>query len=105
MSLSEQQFETLARSCLGRIVDTILDQEDSDYDADWQGNNVVMIESEEKGQYILNLHTANRQIWVSSPISGASHFYYDDDSEEWRSTKNTDTTLAALLKNEIGIFL
>ncbi len=48
-------------------------------------------------QYLLNKHGITRQIWLSSPFTGAHHFYLNEG--EWRCTR-TDIRLSELLLNE-----
>jgi frataxin len=50
---------------------------------------------------VINKHTPNRQIWLSSPISGAAHFALDPASGQWRSTRGT-AVLHDLLASELA---
>ena len=56
--------------------------------------------------YLLNRHQPTKQLWLSSPKSGAWHFSYNHESYEihaWKSTRNDTLTLAALLEKEMGL--
>jgi frataxin len=53
-------------------------------------------------QFVLNKHAPNRQLWLSSPVSGAHHFVPADGG--WRSTRGPET-LAGLLAAELGVAL
>ncbi len=48
-------------------------------------------------QYVINKHGVTRQIWVSSPFTGAHHFHMKNG--HWRCTR-TDMRLEDLLLNE-----
>jgi len=44
-------------------------------------DGVLNIEMRGKKYYVLNKQTPNKQIWLSSPISGPSRFEYTQDSK------------------------
>lgn len=48
-------------------------------------------------QYLINKHGVTRQIWLSSPFTGAHHFQLKDG--QWRCTR-TDILLEDLLIEE-----
>ncbi len=50
-----------------------------------------------KRQYLINKHGVTRQIWLSSPFTGAHHFQLKDG--QWRCTR-TDILLEDLLIGE-----
>jgi len=52
-------------------------------------------------QFIVNKNAPLRQIWLSSPKSGAWHFEWDSDDESWRSTRGARVDLADLLADEL----
>lgn len=99
MTLDENTFETLADATLARFQETIEETLGDHLDVDLQGG-ILTIELDSGGQYVVNKHAPNRQIWVSSPVSGASHYDYDPATEGWRSTRG-DVTLADLLAREL----
>jgi CyaY protein len=39
----------------------------------------------QKGILLINWHGVAKEIWLSSPITGAHHFLFDQ--EEWRNTR------------------
>jgi frataxin len=69
---------------------------------------ILTVELEDGRQYVINKHAPSRQIWLSSPVSGAAHFAHDLASGAWRSTRGgaglTDllaTELAAIAGHDI----
>ena len=44
---------------------------------------VIALELTDRAQFVINKHEASRQIWVSSPKSGATHYSYDEDEDCW----------------------
>ena len=66
-----------------------------------------------KGQYVLNKQPPNKQIWLSSPVSGPKRFDWvlfgegmdqkeGGGSGEWVYIRD-GTTLSELLRKEIGM--
>jgi len=62
--------------------------EDSHY-----SDGVLNIELRGKKFYVLNKQTPNRQIWLSSPISGPSRFEFDDKVGTWNHYRTNECLL------------
>jgi frataxin len=58
-----------------------------------------------RGTYVINKQPPNRQIWLSSPIAGPIQFAYDKGTGEWVDIRGSGTTLAGVIKKEIGVVL
>ena len=101
MTLDESRFATLADQLIERIADAVEDNLET-ADADIQ-SGILTITIPGQGQYVINKHTPNREIWVSSPKSGAYHFAWRD--ETWVSTRDAAVVLAPLLSAELGVAL
>jgi frataxin len=99
MSLDENAFEALADQTLQRFMDHIDAVLGDCLDVDLDGG-ILTIEFDSGDQYVVNKHAPNRQIWMSSPVSGASHF--DFDGEAWISSRDPTTFLAGLLAGELA---
>ena len=39
-------------------------------------------------QYVINKNAPNCEIWMSSPLSGASHYYLENDLATWVDTRS-----------------
>lgn len=96
--MDDSSFERLAGQTLETLFETLDDGLD-DAEVDYSGG-ILTIELADGGTYVINRHAPNRQIWVSSPRSGAWHFERRDDA--WVSTRGTER-LAALLAAELGL--
>ncbi len=46
-------------------------------------NGVLSIKTEDNGEYVINKHEPTKQIWFSSPFSGASRFNFDEAKQQW----------------------
>lgn len=103
MALDAARFETLADQTLDALADAIDAALGDVIDVDRQGA-VLTLDLDDGGQYVINKHAPSRQIWLSSPRSGALHFDYDDDAKRWRATRSGED-LHALLGAELGIAL
>lgn len=97
--MDDSRFESLAEATLARLqaqIEAALD----DVDVELRGG-ILTLELEDGRQYVINKHAPNRQIWMSSPLSGAAHFAFDASAGEWRSTRG-DAQLHQLLAAELA---
>ena len=51
---------------------------------------------------LLNFHTPSSQIWLSSPLSGALHFSWNDQHEKWLSTRFPHEDLFTCLERDLS---
>eukprot|EP00262_Sarcandra_glabra_P016368 TRINITY_DN5311_c0_g1_i1.p1 TRINITY_DN5311_c0_g1~~TRINITY_DN5311_c0_g1_i1.p1 ORF type:complete len:100 (+),score=10.29 TRINITY_DN5311_c0_g1_i1:422-721(+) len=72
-----------------------IDGLDIDYSSD-----VLTLKLGSLGTYVLNKQTPNRQIWLSSPVSGPSRFDWDRESRGW-IYRRTKANLLQLLESEL----
>lgn len=102
MTLKEDEFHDLADAALKRILQAMDTAEDMDADL---REGVLTIELDSGGTYIINKHAPNREIWVSSPKSGAWHFAFDAARKAWSDTRGRGgaeaMTLDKLLSDEL----
>lgn len=90
MALSENEFEQMAAALLGRLAEAIEGAEADGIDVELQGP-VLTVEIEagagrKGGTFVISKHAPTRQIWLSSPVSGASHYAFD--GRAWLSTRD-----------------
>ncbi len=96
--MSDSAFETLADSLLATLEEALADH----VDAELQGG-ILTVEGDE-GTWIVNKHAPTRQIWLSSPRSGARHYAFDSGTGRWQDTRRGDDLLA-VLGAELGVAL
>jgi frataxin len=97
--MNQAEFERRAADILGSLFEQIEDQLGDWLDVEMNGG-ILQIELPDGGAYVVNKHGPNREIWVSSPRSGAWHFAAGGDGA-WRSTRGTEE-LTALLADELA---
>ena len=97
--MDDSAFETTANHTLARLMETIEAAIGDVADVDLDGG-ILTIELDAGGTYVINKHAPNRQIWLSSPASGASHFDHDP-ARGWVSTKG-GAELEAMLADELA---
>lgn len=101
--MDEPEFERQAGKVLDRLMAEIEDQALDDLDVDLEGG-ILTIGLPSGGTYLLNKHAPNREIWLSSPKSGAWHFRHDPEAG-WISTRVVDggrPQLHRLLADELA---
>ena len=94
MNIDEATFESLAAATLQRFAQRIEDAAD-DLDVELE-EGILTVETPDGATYLINKHAPLRQIWLSSPISGAGHFGYDDEARAWTSTRGGEPLLTVL---------
>lgn len=87
MIIDENKFNTIAGKLLDRMFDVIDEQLGDRLVVDME-NGMLTIETETGGQYVINKHAPDRQIWMSSPLSGASHYTYDEQKQAWIDSRD-----------------
>ncbi|NQV46505.1 MAG: iron donor protein CyaY [Rhodospirillaceae bacterium] len=99
MNLDSSTFETLAGSTLEAFMEAIDGTLGEQLDVDLE-QGILTIELAGGGQYVLNKHAPSQQIWMSSPVSGATHFDYREQGGGWVSSRG-DELLAPMLSGEL----
>ena len=97
--MDESAFHTLADQTLTRLQTAIETSLGDDATADLR-DGILTVELDDGRQYLINKHAPTRQIWLSSPLSGAAHFAHDAASGAWRSTRG-GAVLTELLAAEL----
>ncbi|XP_074585204.1 frataxin, mitochondrial [Curcuma longa] len=83
--MAEEEFHRLADETIHDLLEKFEEYGDAvhldGYEIDY-GNHVLTLNLGTLGTYVINKQTPNRQIWLSSPVSGPSRF-------DWDATTNT----------------
>lgn len=88
--MDDREFAAEADRTLQRLQDAVERAlADADPEIELRGG-ILTIELADGGQFVVNKHAPTRQIWVSSPVSGAAHYAWDGVAGRWRSTRSPD---------------
>ncbi len=98
--MHESDFLAAAEAMQRRWFDALEAAEPDALDVDFE-NGILTVEAEGIGTFVLSKHAPTRQLWLSSPLSGASHYQYDAARAAWLSTRGGGD-LDALLEAEFA---
>ncbi|XP_011079038.1 frataxin, mitochondrial [Sesamum indicum] len=102
-TLQEDEYHMLANSTIHDLLEKLEEYGDSveidGYDVDY-GNEVLTLKLGSLGTYVINKQTPNRQIWMSSPVSGPSRFDWDQNAQAW-IYRRTKENLIQVLETEL----
>ncbi len=97
--MDESGFDTVCGQTLSRFWE-ILDEAIGDLaDVDLE-SGILTVKLDAGGHYVINRHGPLKQIWMSSPISGATHFEHDPTTGGWTGTRG-EGNLAEILADEV----
>ncbi len=98
--MQESEFAQLAEAVISYVAEK-LELEDKEYRLEVDMLGDILSIKTAAGQYILNKHTAAREVWLASPLSGPYHFAYHGG--KWVNKKGIE--LLSLLSEELKIIL
>lgn len=104
MTLNDTTYAALADATLNRLAE-MAESLDDDGQLDVELlSGVLTIELTDGRQFVVNRHAPSKQIWLSSPLSGALYFAYDEAEKAWALKDGTrlDTLLKAELLTLMG---
>ena len=109
--ISEADFDRIADDMLERLCEELEEELEptagEDFEIDYAMGVLTLVLDESK-TYVLNKQRPNRQVWLSSPISGPRRFELDVECREmddgvkrdWRDVRN-DESLISVLQGEL----
>lgn len=96
--MNNSEFSKIAETTIAYIAEKIEEQDkDGAIDVDLQGD-ILNLDTAD-GTYVINKQSAAKEIWLSSPISGPHHFFYEQG--KWKNRAGLE--LMTILTNEFGI--
>jgi frataxin len=94
--MDDTEFAAAADAVLHALsgaLETALAEDDTDIDL---RGGILTLELDDGRKFIVNKHGPTRQIWLASPVSGASHYAFDAAAGNWRSTRGPQILHAQL---------
>ena len=105
-TLTEAEFDRVADDMLERLCEDLEEIEPTageDFEIDYAMGVLTMV-LDGGNTYVLNKQRPNRQVWLSSPVSGPRRFELGDPSGNalghWRDVRNGDS-LTSVLEREL----
>lgn len=95
--MTHDRFSELAEGVLAHIAEQV-ELQDKEYKIELDMLGDILSIKVPSGEYIINKHSAAREVWLASPVSGPYHFAYLDG--EWRNKKGVE--LLSLLSEELS---
>src|SRR6186713_1316107 len=105
--ISVDTYHRLADKYIDELVAELedLQEEREEVDVEYSAGVLTLI-FPPKGTYVLNKQPPNKQIWLSSPVSGPKRYDFVSDGEDGKWVYLRDgSTLTDLLKEELSIGL
>ena len=90
---------TVAENIIDNIAQTIDQQLGDELDATLESSGILIINTQDDKQFVININSIYNQIWVSSPVSGGAHFAYENGI--WQSIRGKKIDLYSLLSHDI----
>ena len=81
----ESAFHQRADALLGRLAAVAEDELADQAEVEFAGG-ILQVDFDDQ-TYIVNKHAPTRQVWLSSPLSGAWHFAWDSGRSLWIDTR------------------
>ncbi|KAF8535693.1 Frataxin-like domain-containing protein [Trichophaea hybrida] len=76
-------------------------EEHDGVDVDYSSGVITFVTA--TGTYVFNKQPPNKQIWLSSPVSGPFQYAFDRETKEWVDIRGSGDTLKGLVSREIGV--
>jgi len=77
---------------------------DSSLEVEYHSGVITLDLGRQGGTYVINKQPPNKQIWLSSPVSGPKRFNFDPAMRQWVDSRNGEL-LEALLNEELNAAL
>lgn len=94
-SISDEMMDSLLES-LEVLVDSLNNKQ---YEVEYH-SGVLTLHLGDKGTYVINKQPPNKQIWLSSPVSGPKRYDYAKENGVWFYARD-GKTIGTLLKEEL----
>ena len=101
-SAAGDDYVALADECLDAILEKADELSDDRDDVEVELASGVLTLKTPEGTWVLNKQVPNRQLWLSSPVSGPCRYEHVDGT--WTHTRD-GSSLAELLERELGLIM
>ena len=101
-SAAGDDYVALADEALDTILERADELSDERDDVEVELSSGVLTLKTPEGTWVLNKQVPNRQLWLSSPVSGPCRYEYVDGT--WTHTRD-GSSLSELLERELGLIM
>ena len=101
-SSANDDYVALADEALDTILEKADELSDARDDVECELSSGVLTLKTPEGTWVINKQVPNRQLWLSSPVSGPCRFEHVDGT--WTHTRD-GSSLAELLERELGLIM
>ena len=101
-SSANDDYVALADEALDTILEKADELSDARDDVECELSSGVLTLKTPEGTWVINKQVPNRQLWLSSPVSGPCRYEYVDGT--WTHTRD-GSSLAELLERELGLIM
>ena len=101
-SAAGDDYVALADEALDNILEKADELSDARDDVEVELSSGVLTLKTPEGTWVINKQVPNRQLWLSSPLSGPCRYEYD--GEKWTHTRD-GSSLDELLERELGLIM
>jgi len=102
--LSNEDYHSYADATMERLLDSLeglLDEAGNpEYEVEYH-SGVLTLKLGDKGTYVINKQPPNKQIWLSSPLSGPKRYDYVPEEDDWVYSRDAQT-MGDLLNKELS---
>ncbi|GAA5968463.1 hypothetical protein JCM11641_007644 [Rhodosporidiobolus odoratus] len=108
-NLSDREYQDVADKAMDRLTEYLEEKleeldlagADVEYSTSTCGKSgVLTVKLGDKGTYVINKQPPNKQIWLSSPLSGPKRYDYDTTHRVWFYNRDGDL-MHSLLTREL----
>ncbi|GAB5367751.1 hypothetical protein AAMO2058_001258000 [Amorphochlora amoebiformis] len=99
-TVSVDEFNAVSEDLFDILQESLEDDELPFEDMEFSSGVLSLVT--EQGVWIVNKHSASRQVWLSSPKSGPSKFEYNKETQKWVSEREDKTAMHDLLVRELS---
>ena len=101
-SAAGDDYVALADEALDNILEKADELSDERDDVECELSSGVLTLKTPEGTWVINKQVPNRQLWLSSPVSGPCRYEYVDGT--WTHTRD-GSSLSELLERELGLIM
>ncbi|PCH33441.1 Frataxin [Wolfiporia cocos MD-104 SS10] len=102
--LPVQKYHAYADATMDQLLESLENALDSIGDPEYEveySSGVLTLKLGAKGTYVINKQPPNKQIWLSSPVSGPKRYDYSPALDDWVYGRD-GRPMSALLEQELG---